>query len=336
MTIEQTSNKGCAQVLIADNRLRSGWRVTLYTIAARIGDLIIGLLIGILLFVIVGMPLLQAGVPPEEVSNRLLALAQNFADYPLVGLAPQAARLLLILGLVWLFRRAVDKRSFRSLGFQTTAGWWQEAVAGFILVVLAWAVIFLLSLTLGAIVISDSVLTRGNWAGAATGLAAGLALNVMVGIVEEVEARGYVLQNLAEGIRFWPAVAVSSLYFTLLHFLNPGAGLGSFVGILFAGILLALGYYATGRLWFPIGLHAGWNFAQGPLFGFLVSGIDMGGLVETRVVGPDWLMGGAFGPEAGALAIAVEAVLIAILFVWGRRRQSENARVALGEGRRTP
>jgi hypothetical protein len=144
----------------------------------------------------------------------------------------------------------------------------------------------------------------------------------MVGLVEETDARGYILQNLAEGIRFWPAVLVSSLYFGLLHLLNPGAGVTSTLGIFFAGVLLALGYYATGRLWFSIGLHAGWNFAEGPILGFLVSGLNMGGLFRLRITGPDWLMGGAFGPEAGALAVVVEAVMILVLFGWARARRT--------------
>jgi uncharacterized protein len=138
------------------------------------------------------------------------------------------------------------------------------------------------------------------------------------------------LQNLAEGIRFWPALFVSSLYFGLLHLLNPGAGVASTAGILLAGILLALGYYATGRLWFSIGMHAAWNFAEGPVFGFLVSGLNMGGLFQLKINGPDWLMGGGFGPEAGALAVGVEVAMIVALFVWARRKKQTADRQALG------
>ncbi len=69
-------------------------------------------------------------------------------------------------------------------------------------------------------------------------------------------------------------------------------------------------------------MHAAWNFAEGPVFGFPVSGLDMGGLFRLQITGPDWLTGGAFGPEAGALAIAMEIALSAILGAWIWRKRN--------------
>jgi hypothetical protein len=315
--------QGCASWFAKDGRLRSGWRVTLYIIAARLVDLVAVLVIGVVIAVTIARPLAQQGLSPSEIVSRITAMFSDILDYPLLTLGSQGTRLVLVLALVWLFRRFVDRKSFRSLGFETPAGWWQELLGGFTLSVVAWGVIFLLSLAFGAATIAGYSWDTIGWAPVLRALFIGFVLNVMVGILEETDARGYVLQNLAEGIRFWPAVIVSSAYFGLLHLLNPGAGFASTVGIFFAGVLLALGYYATGRLWFPIGMHAAWNFAEGPIFGFLVSGIRMGGLFQVRVVGPDWLMGGPFGPEAGVLAIAVETVLIVLLYLWARSRRKE-------------
>jgi membrane protease YdiL (CAAX protease family) len=271
----------------------------------------------------IGGVLLFQGAPPAELLRRIAGYFQNFSDHPWILFLFQVERLVLVLAFVWLFRRFVDKRSFLSLGFSLSPGWWSQALAGFVYSMAGWAVIFVLSLTLGAASITGSEWASGNWAAVAGGLLYGLLLNIVVGVAEETDARGYVLQNLAEGIRFWPAVLVSSLYFALLHLLNPGGGVTSTLGIFFAGVLLALGYYATGRLWFSIGMHAGWNFAEGPIFGFLVSGLNMGGLFRLQITGPDWLMGGAFGPEAGFLAVAVEVVMILLLFGWVRARQAK-------------
>jgi hypothetical protein len=66
-------------------------------------------------------------------------------------------------------------------------------------------------------------------------------------------------------------------------------------------------------------MHAAWNFSEGPLFGFPVSGLDMSALFQLRIQGPEWLMGGPFGPEAGALAIFAEIAMIGVLFGWTRR-----------------
>jgi membrane protease YdiL (CAAX protease family) len=232
--------------------------------------------------------------------------------------------LVVTLGLVYLFRRFLDKKSFRSLGFQQpqiemyggcqlSRGWWHDWLGGFAVSLAAWGAIFALALVFGAVTIT-------GWRVDARLLALGLVSNLFVGLVEETETRGYVMQNLAEGVRVWPAVLISSAYFAVLHLLNPGAGLGSLLGIFVAGVVLALGYYATGRLWFSMGMHTAWNFAEGPLFGFRVSGLDLGGVFQLRESGPDWLMGGNFGPEAGALAIGVQLVLIAVLYAWTRWR----------------
>ncbi len=317
--------QGCIGWFVRGGRLRSGWRVTLYLIAARLLDLASSIAIGLLVAVFIARPLAQQGLSPAEIVSRISAMFSNIFSYPALILGSEATRLVLVLALVWLFRRFIDKKSFRSLGFELTRGWWLELLSGFGLIVVAWGAIFMLSVAFGAASIGGLAWDNGGWVAVFESLFVGLVFNLMVGITEETDARGYVLQNLAEGIRFWPAVVVSSAYFGLLHILNPGAGVASTLGIFFAGVLLALGYYATGRLWFSIGMHAAWNFAEGPIFGFLVSGIKMGGIFDTRVSGPDWLMGGGFGPEAGVLAVGVEIILIVLLYTWARSRRREPA-----------
>ncbi len=310
------ANPGCAGWFVRDGRLRSGWRVLLYITATLVVQFGLALSLGVVLVVIT----LTQGLTPQELNQRLASIISGVSGLTPVGLGFRIIYTFIVLAIVWLFRRLLDRRSFRSLGFQFASGWWLEALAGLGFALLLWSVIFGLSLVFGAATVVAYQWDRTDWVGLYGGLVLGLVFNVFVGIAEETDARGYVLQNLAEGLNLFPAVLVSSLYFGLLHLLNPGAGLASTLGIFAAGTLLAMGYYATGRLWFPIALHAGWNFAEGPLFGFLVSGLRMGGLFELRVTGPVWLMGGQFGPEAGGLAIAVEIAAVAVLFVIGWRR----------------
>jgi membrane protease YdiL (CAAX protease family) len=85
------------------------------------------------------------------------------------------------------------------------------------------------------------------------------------------------------------------------------------LGILGAGYFLAFGYLRTRHLWLPIGLHIGWNFFEGPVFSFPVSGLDTARLLNHTVSGPELITGGAFGPEAGLIvlpALVLGAVLI--------------------------
>ncbi len=308
------------QFFVRDGRLRSGWRVTLYLVASFVAMIVGSLLVGVVVGAAFAFALANQGVTPAEIGARIAAMFGNLFEHPLLALSVEGGRVLFGLALIWLFRRFIDKRPFRALGFQMTNGWWKEFGAGFALAVGVWAVIFALAMATGAATIVDVAWNARDALGIIGMLAVGLAFNVLVGIIEETDARGYVLQNLAEGIRFVPAVVVSSAYFAILHRLNVGAGWGSTAGIFVAGILLAMGYAVTRRLWFSIGMHAAWNFAEGPVFGFLVSGYNMGGLVKLNVAGPEWLMGGAFGPEAGALAVGVEVTVIAALVVWARKK----------------
>jgi hypothetical protein len=140
-----------------------------------------------------------------------------------------------------------------------------------------------------------------------------------VAINEELLARGYLLQTLAQGLGRPLAVFVSSSLFALGHLFNPNASPVAVAGLLFAGLLLASAYLVSGRLWLPIGLHQSWNFFLGPIFGFPVSGIGNGGLLRPMAVGPDLLSGGEFGPEASLIGVAAELLGMVVLWLLGRR-----------------
>jgi membrane protease YdiL (CAAX protease family) len=70
-------------------------------------------------------------------------------------------------------------------------------------------------------------------------------------------------------------------------------------------MLLAACYVLTRRLWFAIGVHMAWNFAQGGIFGVAVSGITIKGLFQSTLTGPEFLSGGSFGAEASLVAVIV-------------------------------
>ncbi len=313
-----TPGKGCASWFVQTGRLRSGWRVVLYLMAMLLLQIVIGLTMSV---AAVGV-LLAQGAPSAEIVARISALVADLTGLTPIGFGVRFINTLGVVGLVWLFRRVVDKRSFASLGFQLKPGWWLDGLAGLAFALAMWLIIFVITLALGWATLTGFAWDSSNFISIVVTLAFALAFNLLVGISEETDARGYLLQNLVEGIRFVPAVMVSSTYFGALHLLNPGASLLSTLGIFFAGGLLAMGYYATGRLWFSIGLHAAWNFAEGPVFGFSVSGLNMGGLFHLNVTAPAWLLGGTFGPEAGALAMVIEIAAIVILFVWARKNHN--------------
>ena len=163
---------------------------------------------------------------------------------------------------------------------------------------------------------------------------------VCVGIYEEVVSRGYQLRNLSEGLhrreRSIPAAVcagtlLSSLLFAILHVLSAPLSPLRVTGLVFDGILLASGYVLTGSLGVSIGLHSGWNFFQGAIFGFPVSGdLEPGSLLELTQSGPEWFTGGSFGPEGGVAGILAAVAGIAAIAAWARVRGGQSTLEAGG------
>jgi membrane protease YdiL (CAAX protease family) len=160
-----------------------------------------------------------------------------------------------------------------------------------------------------------------------TGMVAGsmwiypLATAMAAGVVEETLMRGVLFRMLEGGLGSWIALALSALVFGLMHAANPGATATSVIAIaLEAGVLLAAAFMFSRRLWFVYGLHAAWNFTEGGIFATHVSGMKPEGMIGVRFTGSDWLTGGAFGPEASVVAVAVCLVAGAAFLVVARRK----------------
>ena len=147
-------------------------------------------------------------------------------------------------------------------------------------------------------------------------LAAMAGLAIASGVCEELIFRGGIYRITEDMFGTGAALVISGALFGLLHLANPHASLLAGIAIaLEAGILLGAAYAATRSLWFPIGIHIGWNFAEGGVFGAPVSGSPAGrGLFDLPLSGPEWLTGGAFGPEASLVTVAI-CTLAGLYFV---------------------
>ena len=144
---------------------------------------------------------------------------------------------------------------------------------------------------------------------------------ILAAVLEEVVMRGVVFRILEQSLGSWLALTLSAAIFGALHLLNPGATLLNAGAVMLeAGILLAAAYMLTRRLWLCMGIHFAWNFTQGGIFSAAVSGGATQGLLQAKLVGAEWLTGGAFGVEASAVALLVCTSTAVLLLMAARRK----------------
>lgn len=145
-----------------------------------------------------------------------------------------------------------------------------------------------------------------------------LSLFLLVGVVEEVVFRGILFRLITDKWNITVGLTTSSLLFGLAHLGNPGATLWAALAIALAsGCLFGMAYAYHQTIWVPIGMHWAWNYLEGGVFGCAVSGapLDYQPLITPRISGPDILTGGAFGPEASIICVALGIVLSTVYTV---------------------
>ena len=169
-----------------------------------------------------------------------------------------------------------------------------------------------LGLLVGLLLVSGhgvAVVGRIGWIAVFHYGAAWLLASLLTGLAEELAFRGYLLTVLTRGVGFWPAAGLTSLLFCVLHGVNAGESVIGMAAILGAGLVLALGVRLTGSLWWSIGFHGGWDYAENYLFGTHDSGAScLGTLLDFTPRGATYLSGGGTGPEGSLFSLGVLAL----------------------------
>ena len=273
-------------------RLRAGWRLLIQTI--------LFFLFGIIVVVIAA----SLGI---EITSFVFGNVLNF-------IATTAS--------VYIARRWLDKMSFESLGLRPNRQALLDVLIGIGITIVQMGLIFVAMLGLGWLRFEGFAWEFDPISTVITGVLTFFIGFIFVGWNEELLSRGYHLQTIASGINLFWAVVISSAVFGILHLANPDASWVSTAGIFFAGIFLAYGYIRTKQLWLPIGLHIGWNFCEGVVFGFPVSGTETYKLTRIEVTGPEIWTGGAFGPEAGLIVLPALLVGAFLIYLYTANRNA--------------
>ena len=138
---------------------------------------------------------------------------------------------------------------------------------------------------------------------------------ILQGTAEELVTRAWLIPQLAKRTNLKVAIIISSSLFTLLHLGNPGITFLSAIDLFLFGIAMSLYLLKTDTIWGVAGIHGAWNFAQGNLFGILVSGQPSGTSLMTFLPqgNQGWLSGGSFGIEGSVMTSLVLLLLIVYL-----------------------
>ncbi|MEV4509971.1 CPBP family intramembrane glutamic endopeptidase [Dactylosporangium sp. NPDC049525] len=185
----------------------------------------------------------------------------------------------------------------------------------------------LIGVAMFATVIASIALLGGyrvaGW-GSAAGAVALFGFMAAAAVTEELIFRGILFRIVEERLGTWGALVLTAALFGLAHLPNPNATLWSALAVAVeAGALLAAVYAATRNLWMPIGVHFGWNFAAGGVFGTDVSGKSAPeGLLDGVMSGSAAVSGGGFGPE-GSLSALLGGVVLTAGFMWLARRRGQ-------------
>lgn len=275
-------------------RLRAGWRLFLQT----------------LLFIIFGaVVFITAGI-------------LNLGDGEIDSIFGQMLSFIVYTGSVFVARLLFDRRSIESLGLKLNGQALIDTLTGIGITFIQMGFIYLVMLGLGWLTFEGFAWQFDPTSTVITSTLTFFVVFIFVGWNEELLSRGYHLQTIASGLNLFWGVVISSSVFGMLHLGNPNATWISAAGIFFAGIFLAYGYIRTKQLWLPIGLHIGWNFCEGVVFGFPVSGLDIYALTRIQVTGPELWTGGAFGPEAGLVVLPSLIVGGALIYLLTKNRNA--------------
>lgn len=293
----QRSRLGQIFLSSSEPRLRAGWRL-LIQVLMQIGFTVVASLV---IFI----------------PYSLFTGATGLSGLPYLGFS-EIVEIITVTLSVYLARRFLDKRSFASLGLTMNKEAIQDILTGIGITFVMMGLIFFLELMLGWLKLEAFAWTIEPVQNVVVQVILFFIVFIVVAWNEELMSRGYHLQTIASGINLLWGLIISSAIFGILHLANPHATWISALGILFAGLFLGYAYLQTKRLWLSIGLHLGWNFFEGVIFGFPVSGLDIYHLTHINVSGPELWTGGAFGPEAGLILLPAIAVGTYLIYLYTR------------------
>jgi membrane protease YdiL (CAAX protease family) len=299
----------------ADNQTRSGWKIGLLFVLFFITTTVLSLIFSIVYGIV------TVAMHPELASDqaRLMAYVQQqfsgMSNLPAVFL--QLLQCIILIFFVILFWKLWDKGKLRQIGFTNINSSWRDLGVGLLIGAVSFSIVAFILLATKSVEMVNSFGTPKF----SISLMVQLFIFIFVGINEELFCRGYCMTVLKQTKKPWAPIVVSAIIFSAMHSMNGGISLLAYINLFLFGIFMGYLFIKTKNIWMCIGYHITWNYFQGDVFGFLVSGNTTDSIYSIKVLSSNIINGGSFGPEGGLVVtvLLVISILLAYKFIPNRK-----------------
>lgn len=284
--------------------VRSGWKIALTLILMFALMNVVSIFIGIVIGIIASAKGNIAELSAIENSPLFFSIAIILQNFAFIGSSM----------IMW---KAFEKNKFRFMGLTNIKKGYKELVVGLLLGAITITVVGVILLLIGEVTLVNS-LSNPN---ISYELLSGLIAFIAVGFGEEIFGRAYCMSVLKQTRNKYIVLGVSAAIFAEMHLGNSGISFLALINLFLVGILFGYMFMKSGNVWMPIGFHITWNYFQGYVLGFQVSGNEVRGIYQLNNVGNTFFNGGIFGPEGG---IIVTVILIITFFIVGAYYKDKN------------
>ena len=284
------------------NEVRSVWKILLvfllsYTLMLGT-SMLIGVIIGILLLI-------------KGNSEYLMNFnTESTAEYELIfQVSTSLSNILFIISCIIIWK-IFEKKKINKMGITSIKNGYKELGIGLILGAITMSIVAISIIAIGNVKLVNSI----SKPQISISLLYGLISFIFVGFGEEILSRGYIMSVLKQTRNIWLILIGPALIFAALHLGNEGIDVLSFINLFLVGVLFAYMFMKSKNIWMPIGYHITWNYFQGYIWGFGVSGVSVNGLYKIENVTNNIINGGAFGPEGGIIVTIVTCLMFIFVY----------------------
>lgn len=300
----------------ADNQARSGWKIGLLFVLFIITTIVLSAVFSMVYGIV------AVALHPEFAANEAKLMAYVQQQFSGMGNLPGAfLHLIQCISLIFwviLFWKLWDKGKVREIGLTNIKSSWKDLSAGLLIGAVSFSIVALILLATKSVEMVNSFGTPKF----STALITQLVIFIFVGINEELFCRGYCMTVLKQTKKAWAPIVVSAIIFSAMHSMNGGISLVAYINLFLFGIFMGYLFMKTKNIWMCIGYHITWNYFQGDVFGFLVSGNTTDSIYSIKVLSSNIINGGAFGPEGGLVVTILLIISILVVYKFIPKRES--------------